>query len=79
MILMTLSDTSMLQIIMWFLGIFATVSLALIIHIGNAGSAIKQKISEHGERIATVEVQAKMATEVAHRIEDKLDIIISKK
>jgi len=79
MILFTLSDTNMLQIIMWSLGIFSTVMLTLLIHIGNAGSAIKQKISDHAERISTVEVQAKLATETAHRIEDKLDRLIERK
>lgn len=79
MILFTLTDTSMLQIIMWGLGIFSTIFITLLVHIGNAGSTIKAKLSDHGERITKVETQATMATETAHRIEDKLDRLIERK
>jgi len=79
MILITLSDTSMLQTIMWGMGIFITVAMTILIHIGNAGSSIKKQISHHGERISIVEVQAKTANETAARIESKVDRLIERK
>lgn len=57
MTLFTLTDSSMLQVVMWGLGIFSTIFLTLLIHIGNAGSQLKKDNSNLSERIAHVETQ----------------------
>jgi hypothetical protein len=74
------------SIIMWIIGGFLGLIITLVIHIGNAGSAMKKQLSNHGERIAKVEVSTQNLESAAHRIEDgqramgeKLDRLIERK
>jgi hypothetical protein len=71
---------------MWIIGGFLGLIVALVVHIGNAGSTMKKQLSNHGERIATVETGVQNLKETAHRMEDsqirveqKIDRLIERK
>lgn len=72
MVLLQLTDSNILQIIMWGLGIFSTVFLTLLVHIGNAGSQLKKDNSSLSERVAHVETQTQSTAKDVGEI--KLDI-----
>ena len=79
MILFTLSPETSASVIMWIIGGFLGLLITLVVHIGNAGSAMKKQLSNHGERITRVETGMESLNETAHRVEDKLDRLIERK
>jgi hypothetical protein len=63
----------------WGIGIIVTIILALVIHIGNEGSVLKQRLaSTEANQAAHTEAQ-KNTDKKIDRIEDKLDRLIESK
>jgi len=56
----------------WAIGLVTTISLALIIHIGNEGSRLKREM-------ATQQEYSRQTDKKIDRIEDKLDRLIERK
>jgi hypothetical protein len=83
MTLVQLTDNAILQIIMWGLGLFSTISIAILVHIGNAGAKIKEDIKEfskvYGERIAHVETQTQNTASDVREIRTDLKLLMTRK
>jgi len=83
MILFAFTDSTALQIIMWGGGLFITVSLTILVHIGNAGAKIKEEIKEfhriYGERIAHVETQTQNTAKDVSEIRLDLKALMMRK
>jgi len=79
MILTQITSDQTLTVALWVIGGFLAVLFTLLIHIGNAGAAIKKTLGLHGERLSHVETGLNDAKNTAHRMEDKLDRLIERK
>jgi hypothetical protein len=78
MILFEFTASMGLTLITAFAGLFVTVALWILVHIGNSGAKIKQQVHSHGERIAHLETGVDSLKETAHRVEDKIDKLLLK-
>jgi len=83
MTLITLTDNVILQIIMWGLGIFCTVAMTILIHIGNSGAKIKEDIksfaTDYGQRIAHVETQTQNTAADVKEIRTDIKLLMQRK
>lgn len=63
----------------WAIGIIVTVILALVVHIGDAGAVIKQRMTAHEVKQSATDAKVEDIKESTRRIEAKLDRLIERK
>ena len=67
-----------ITVIMWIIGGVLSLLFAIIFDIARSGAKIKTTQSDHGERIAKVEVMVKSGIDSASRVEAKINKIEDK-